>query len=157
MGCRQFLPLSVFQLKSKHCWKPHCRNGVVDTFGQKIIKNNNYYWNALSQSHRATILLNYSQSIKINIGPSDGRTIVPTTHHPTVLYWRLLDFKTRVDRNIPEFNNFSGSIFLRLGFRRTQIFYYSRVYAANFGYEISIRCDTHFCESILNTEIESKE
>ena len=33
MGCRQFLPLSVVQLKGKHCRKPHCRNGVVDTFG----------------------------------------------------------------------------------------------------------------------------
>ena len=29
MGCRQCLP----QLKGKHCRKPHCRNGVVDTFG----------------------------------------------------------------------------------------------------------------------------
>ena len=35
MGCRQCLPLSVVQLKGKHCRKPHCRNGVVDTFGQK--------------------------------------------------------------------------------------------------------------------------
>ena len=32
MGCRQCLPLSVVQLKGKHCRKPHCRNGVVDTF-----------------------------------------------------------------------------------------------------------------------------
>ena len=34
MGCRQCLPFSVVQLKGKHCQKPHCRNGVVDTFGQ---------------------------------------------------------------------------------------------------------------------------
>ena len=34
MGYRQCLPLSVVQLKGKHCRKPHCRNGVVDTFGQ---------------------------------------------------------------------------------------------------------------------------
>ena len=34
MGCRQCLPLSVVQLKGKHCRKPHCRNGVVDMFGQ---------------------------------------------------------------------------------------------------------------------------
>ena len=27
MGCRQCLPLSVEQLKGKHCQKPHCRNG----------------------------------------------------------------------------------------------------------------------------------
>ena len=33
MGCRQCLPLSVVQLKGKHCRKPHCRNGVVDMFG----------------------------------------------------------------------------------------------------------------------------
>ena len=32
MGCRQCLPLSVVQLKGKHCQKTHCRNGVVDTF-----------------------------------------------------------------------------------------------------------------------------
>ena len=32
MGCRQCLPLSVVQLKGKHCRKPHCRNGIVDTF-----------------------------------------------------------------------------------------------------------------------------
>ena len=30
-GC---LPLSVFQLEGEHCQKPHCRNGVVDKFGQ---------------------------------------------------------------------------------------------------------------------------
>jgi hypothetical protein len=35
MGCRQCLPLSVVQLKGKHCRKPHCRNGVVDTFGPR--------------------------------------------------------------------------------------------------------------------------
>ena len=34
MGCQQCLPLSVVQLKGKHCRKPHCCNGVVDTFGQ---------------------------------------------------------------------------------------------------------------------------
>ena len=32
MGCRQCLPLSVVQLKGKHCRKPHCRNRVVDTY-----------------------------------------------------------------------------------------------------------------------------
>ena len=40
MGCRQCLPLSVVQLKGKHCRKPHCRNGVVDTFGPDTIKYN---------------------------------------------------------------------------------------------------------------------
>ena len=33
LGCQQCLPLSVVQLKVKHCRKPYCRNGVVDTFG----------------------------------------------------------------------------------------------------------------------------
>ena len=33
MGSRQWLSLGVVQLKGKHCRKPHCRNGVVDTFG----------------------------------------------------------------------------------------------------------------------------
>ena len=34
MGCWQCLPLIAVQLKGKHCQKPHCRNGVVDTFRQ---------------------------------------------------------------------------------------------------------------------------
>ena len=33
MGCRHCLPLTVVQLKGKHCQKNHCRNGVVDKFG----------------------------------------------------------------------------------------------------------------------------
>ena len=37
MGCRQCLPLSIVQLKGKHCRKPHCHNGVVDTFGLGFI------------------------------------------------------------------------------------------------------------------------
>jgi hypothetical protein len=32
MGCRQCLPLSVVQLKGKHC-----RNGVVNTFGYRVV------------------------------------------------------------------------------------------------------------------------
>ena len=43
MGCRQCLPLSVVQLKSKHCRrKPHCRNGVVDTFEQYMLAKQKY-------------------------------------------------------------------------------------------------------------------
>ena len=34
MGCQQCLPLSIVQLKGKHCRKLHCRNRVVDMFGQ---------------------------------------------------------------------------------------------------------------------------
>ena len=39
------LPLSVVQLKGKHCRKPHCRNGVVGTFQQNvfIIKDDNLF------------------------------------------------------------------------------------------------------------------
>ena len=32
-GCWQYLPFSVVQLKGKHCGKPHCCTGVVDTLG----------------------------------------------------------------------------------------------------------------------------
>ena len=39
MGFRQCLPLSVVQLKGKHCWKPHCQIGVVDTFGLYLMWN----------------------------------------------------------------------------------------------------------------------
>ena len=35
---------------------------------------------------RATVSLNYSQSIKINIGPSHSGTIVQSTHCPTVSF-----------------------------------------------------------------------
>ena len=38
MGCRQCLPLSVVQLKGKHCRKPHCRNGVVDTLSLSTLE-----------------------------------------------------------------------------------------------------------------------
>ena len=32
MGCQQCSPLSVVQLKGKHCRRPCCCNGVVDKF-----------------------------------------------------------------------------------------------------------------------------
>ena len=32
-GALAILSLSFVQIKGKHCQKPHCRNGVVDTFG----------------------------------------------------------------------------------------------------------------------------
>ena len=35
----------------------------------------------------------YMNYFKINIWPSDGRVIIPSTHRLTVLYWRLLDFR----------------------------------------------------------------
>jgi hypothetical protein len=40
MGCWQCLPLGVVQLKAKHCQKPHCRNEVVDRFGQAGLEKN---------------------------------------------------------------------------------------------------------------------
>ena len=42
MGCWQCLPLSVVQLKGKHCRKSHCRNRVVDTFGQSMLQADDY-------------------------------------------------------------------------------------------------------------------
>jgi hypothetical protein len=36
MWCQKCLPLSV-QLKGKHCRKPHCHSGVVDTFGHCLM------------------------------------------------------------------------------------------------------------------------
>ena len=59
MGCRQCFPLSVVQLKGKHCPKPHCCNGVVDAFRQCVaskvwtIENNtnfNYFFCLIKSS-----------------------------------------------------------------------------------------------------------
>ena len=44
MGCRQCLPLSVVQLKGKHCRKPRYCNGVVDTFGHSQFTVPLYFW-----------------------------------------------------------------------------------------------------------------
>ena len=52
MGCRQCLPLSVVQLKGKHCRKPHCRNGVVGLqtppalvdLSTKVLFTHHYTW-----------------------------------------------------------------------------------------------------------------
>ena len=37
IGCQQYLPPSVVQLKGKHCLKPHCLYGVLDTFGHAVL------------------------------------------------------------------------------------------------------------------------
>ena len=37
MECRQRLPLGIIQLKGKHCQKPHCRNGFLDTFALDLL------------------------------------------------------------------------------------------------------------------------
>ena len=52
MGCRQCLLLSVVQLKGKHCRKPDCPNGVVDTFGHVLFSwgmSFNFSW--LARTH----------------------------------------------------------------------------------------------------------
>ena len=51
-------------------------------------------WNALELSQQITVSLNYSQSIKINIGPSDCETIISSSRRPTILNQRLTDFNT---------------------------------------------------------------
>ena len=61
-------------------------------------------WNALELSQQTTVSLNYSQSIKINIGPSDGGTIISLFRRPTVLNWRLTEFKSKRP-NMYELNN----------------------------------------------------
>ena len=59
----------------------------------KKIKSNSLVtvWNALGLSQQTTVSLNYSQSIKINIGPSDGGMIISSSHRPTIVYQRLTD------------------------------------------------------------------
>ena len=57
------------------------------TTSKKVISNSLLtVWSALRPSQQPNVSPNYSQSIKINIGPSDGGMIVPSTHRPTVLY-----------------------------------------------------------------------
>ena len=64
----------------------------------KKIKSNSLVtvWNALGLSHQTTVSLNYSQSIKINIGPSDGEMIISSSRRPTVLYQRLTEYKWNI-------------------------------------------------------------
>ena len=59
----------------------------------KKIKSNSLLtvWYALRPSQQPTDSPNYSQSIRINMGPSDGGTILLSTHRPTILYLRLSD------------------------------------------------------------------
>ena len=66
MGCWQCLSLSVVQLNGKHCRKPHCCNGVVDTFGHSY----------LSVLHH--------QGTKINCHLNQNNIQVPYTAHTFV-------------------------------------------------------------------------
>jgi hypothetical protein len=73
-------------------------------------------WYALRPSQQPTAASsNYSQSININIGPSDGGTIVPLTHRPTVTYWRFRIFgrtnsltKFSADRSLDKSDTMQG-------------------------------------------------
>ena len=56
----------------------------MEFFFQSIIQRT--VGNAIRPSQQPTVSPNYSQSIKINIGPSEDGTIVPSSHRPTVLY-----------------------------------------------------------------------
>ena len=48
---------------------------------------------ALRLSQQPTVSLNYSQSIKVNMAPSDSRTIISSFNRPIVIYLRLTNFK----------------------------------------------------------------
>ena len=48
-------------------------------------------WYTLRPSQQATVSLNYSQSIRIIIGPWDGGTIIPSSHHIMLKIDRFYD------------------------------------------------------------------
>ena len=52
MGCRQCLLINVAQLKGKHCRKPHCCDGVVDTFEHCALKSG-FHWTFLVKEDAA--------------------------------------------------------------------------------------------------------
>ena len=85
MRCRQCLPLSVVQLKGKHCRRPHCRNGVVDTFGHYICS----YCNAhFSHHHKQKNVRHYhskmSTSSEMKKSTKDIRHLETTINQSTV-------------------------------------------------------------------------
>ena len=62
IDCQQCLPLSVVQLKGKHYRKPHCRNGVVDTFGSSKF-NLRHFQPQTFQPHRGLGLIIWLKSL----------------------------------------------------------------------------------------------
>ena len=68
----------------------------------KKIKSNSLVtvWYALRLSQQPTVSLNYSQSIKINMAPSDGGTIISSFNRPTVIYLRLTDFNWHSNQHL---------------------------------------------------------
>ena len=71
-GCWQCLPLSVVELKDKHCQKTHCRNGVVDTLEYRNINTNNCIYIILSKFYPNCPALNseFSEQV-LTHWPSD--------------------------------------------------------------------------------------
>ena len=65
-------------------------------YNLKKLKSNSLVtvWYALRLSQQPTVSLNYSQSIKINMAPSDGGTIISSSNRPTIIYLRLTEFKS---------------------------------------------------------------
>ena len=68
MGCRQCLPLSVVHLKGKHCRKPHCRNGVVNTFRHDVC-NSDFNWPKLKKDLITVQHVWYKTSYQRKLGP----------------------------------------------------------------------------------------
>ena len=67
MGYRQCLPLSVVELKGKHCQKPHCRNGVADTFGPNPL-NMRVVLDINLTSNNGSLITCF---VRVNLLPSD--------------------------------------------------------------------------------------
>ena len=66
MGCRQCSSLSVVQLKGKHCRKPHCCNGVVDTFepGWEYLNTSNFCLQVCTDYKWEKIVLTRKKNVK---------------------------------------------------------------------------------------------
>ena len=60
-------------------------------FRSNSVKNS---WKCLKSNSLSHCLTEFFQIYQKYIGPSDGGTIIPSTHRPTVLYWRMSDFKS---------------------------------------------------------------
>ena len=52
------------------------------------------------KSNSLSLCLTELFSIEINIGPTDGVMIVPSTHHPNVLYYRSSDLLSRITESL---------------------------------------------------------
>ena len=68
MGYWQCLTLSVVHLKGKHCRKPHCRNGVVNTFRHDVC-NSDFNWPKLKKDLITVQHVWYKTSYQRKLGP----------------------------------------------------------------------------------------